>query len=495
VARPAVNSTVANQSENEMKQSVLNRRSLLQTVVAGAGAMIAAGVQSATAQNPATNFGDSSIDYRGEASGLMEGFPPDSEKRVDINNYTSSIARTRWALQNPDIVFRTVEVGRGAQPTSQFPRANLPKEDVNAIRVPWKNSPDDTAMISFSEWLLRSSTEAFVAVHDGRIVVEIYFGDARPQTRHVFFSAGKSFLAAVAATFIGEGELTEDAQVERFVPELRKTGLAGATIRHLLDQQSGVKFKEFPLVSDDDATVEELTFGTDSYRNSPLQMPTYSRVAGILPFLASEHKNVGLYDFLFQQTEKVRKHGTALWYAEPHVLALQLIIERLAQRSFIELLSERIWSKLAPEHSGRAIVDCVGTASNGTGLCFTARDAARFGQMLLDGGAVEGRQVIPEAFMHDICLNPNSSAVNPQSNMWGGTAPNAGYRSLFWTSPTGTDGKPFVGAVGLYSQHVLVDPLRRTVIVKLSTLPSLADLTTDFVALCNFSRSLSKLTI
>ena len=208
--------------------------------------------------------------------------------------------------------------------------------------------------------------------------------------------------------------------------------------------------------------------------------------------LESEDKSKGVYDFLFQLALRDRPHGNALWYAEPHVAALQLIVERITGRSFIEEFGDRIWSRLGAERSGLAITDRLGTATNGTGLCVTARDAARFGQMMLDRGRVEGEEVVPAGFIDDILENPNSEIVNAESNLSGVTLPGTGYRSLFWTNASGGP-QPFLAAVGLYSQHIRVDPSRNMVVVKFSTHPTLSVITSDLLALTSLCAKLDSL--
>ena len=55
------------------------------------------------------------------------------------------------------------------------------------------------------------------------------------------------------------------------------------------------------------------------------------------------------------------------------------------------LISELIWAPMGAEHDALLLHDGLGTAVHDGGLCATARDVARFGQMLLDGGQVPER--------------------------------------------------------------------------------------------------------
>ena len=62
--------------------------------------------------------------------------------------------------------------------------------------------------------------------------------------------------------------------------------------------------------------------------------------------------------------------------------------ERAAGKPMAELIIELIWQPMGAELNADLLCDALGTALHDGGLCATARDLARFGQLLLDGGAV-----------------------------------------------------------------------------------------------------------
>src|SRR5204862_154872 len=64
------------------------------------------------------------------------------------------------------------------------------------------------------------------------------------------------------------------------------------------------------------------------------------------------------------------------------------VCERAAGRPMAELISELIWAPMGAEHDASLLHDGLGAAVHDGGLCATARDVARFGQMLLEGGLV-----------------------------------------------------------------------------------------------------------
>ena len=107
--------------------------------------------------------------------------------------------------------------------------------------------------------------------------------------------------------------------------------------------------------------------------------------------------------------------------------------------------------------------DAAGTMLGGSLCHATARDWARFGQMYLDGGVVNGRQVVPAAWVAFV----RSPA-----------ATDGGYGGHFWLNrarPKGSDPALFpnsgpadaFAAIGHLGQYVVVVPSKRLVVVRL----------------------------
>src|SRR5690606_37514338 len=98
----------------------------------------------------------------------------------------------------------------------------------------------------------------------------------------------------------------------------------------------------------------------------------------------------------------------------------------------------------------------IGREFSGAGFNATLRDFARFGQMMLDGGVANGRRIVSEAWVE--------ASTQPTA---GEDERRGGYGLQWWTL-AGTDA--YV-AIGLQGQYVYIDPVTRTVVVKLSYFP------------------------
>src|SRR5580692_2741915 len=94
------------------------------------------------------------------------------------------------------------------------------------------------------EVLADTFTDAYVVLQDGDLVTEWYGPLGAPDRAHALMSVSKSVVGCVAAVLIDRGQLDADRLVASYVPELAASGYAGATVRHVLDMRSGVRFLE-----------------------------------------------------------------------------------------------------------------------------------------------------------------------------------------------------------------------------------------------------------
>jgi hypothetical protein len=402
----------------------------------------------------------------------MVGFPPPKEKRVTIANWVDTPDALRWTHLHPDIVFRTVPVERGRGPIWVLPRKMLEPERVNRQQVLWGKSSEEAEPITVEEWLKRSQTDAIIALRDGHIVWEEYFGTMSPQQRHILWSASKSVFASIVARFLHDGTVDEHAPVTKYIPELSGTGFRGATVRHVFDMQTGIDAPCFPspreLKARGAQDPREWTFGTPEFRRADNIFARTCRAQSMTPLLPTDSFQ-GYYDFLLT-IGTLHEHGEYFYYTDPNPMTLQWILERTTGTAYLEHLNH-LFAQLGCECNGSILVDNIGTPISTIGLSLTLRDWARWGQVMCDGGATPGGQILPGVgeLVRDIGQNPQRDKWTSQSNGPEFFSPNTGYRSLCWASPT--VGKPAIPfAHGAFHQKCYFDSERRLVLVKFSTL-------------------------
>ncbi len=301
------------------------------------------------------------------------------------------------------------------------------------------------ARISVDDLVAATDTDAFLVVHDGQLVTEQYDHGMTRRRRHLVMSVTKSVVSCVAASLAHDGLLDPQAPAARYVPELEHSGYAGVTVRELLDMRTGVRFSEAYLDPSSEVRVMERSMGwAPRNHGDPL----------------------GMYPYILTTTQQ-DEHGGTFVYRSIDSDVLGWVCERAAGRRMADLVTTRVWEPMGAFHDAEVTVDPLGTAIHDGGLSATARDLARFGLLLLDGGSVGSHQVLPALWLRD-ALYPPADVVEAFARSESAPyLPGGWYRNQFWFVP-GDEG-PIMLALGIHGQMVFVEPATRTVGVKLSS--------------------------
>lgn len=374
---------------------------------------------------------------------LMSGFPSDPQLRVTLLNWQDP-PFNRWSFQHLRELIPTQRIPVGPGPVRPLER-HYPVLDPGAVTV---NRVDDRVS-SVADVLEETWTDAVVVVHDGRLVLERYYGGMAPGTVHLLMSVTKSVVGCVAGVLADRGLLDPDHLVDLYVPEVTGAGYGGARVRDLLDMRTGVLFRE-------------------EYTNPESEVRVMERHMGWRPGLSPGHLG-GMYDFLASMTA-VSHHGGPFVYRSADTDMLGWVCERAAGVRMADLISSLIWQPMGAEFEAEITCDGVGSAIHDGGMSATARDVARFGQMLLDDGYVAGMPVVPDQWLvQSRRLDPDIrgafAASSSEATLTGGW-----YRNQFWYVP-GPVGDLEV-CLGIHGQMVVVDRATRTVSVKMSSWPT-----------------------
>ena len=170
----------------------------------------------------------------------------------------------------------------------------------------------------------------------------------------------------------------------------------------------------------------------------------------------------------WEYLETVRKegeHGTAFGYKTINTDALGWIIARTTGKSVAQLLGERIWSRIDAEQDGYFTVDSSGTPYAGGGFNAALRDMARVGELMLEGGTINGKRLVPEAAIRRIRAGGDRAAFAkagyPLLEGWS-------YRGMWWI--THNEHHAFM-ARGVHGQAIYVDPVAQMVIARFGSHP------------------------
>jgi CubicO group peptidase (beta-lactamase class C family) len=382
----------------------------------------------------------------------MEGFPPPPDELVTTANWQEP-PFNRWAFWHTRELLPTHRIAAAAGATRPLVH-RAKSQDVRDVEL-GAAAPQDPHR-TVGDVLQDSFTDAWVVLQDGQLVEEWYGERGAPDATHAALSVTKSVVGCVAGVLVERGALGVDDLVTTHVPELASTAWSGATVRHLLDMRSGVTFVE-------------------DYTDAQADVRRLDEWVGWRPTHADDATR-GLYAFLLT-LRAGKAHGGTFVYRSAETDVLGWVCERAAGLRMADLMSTLVWGPMGAERDAEIICDGNGTAVHNGGLCATARDLARFGQLLLDGGAVAGEDgpvpVLPAGWLRGSWAVDSDARSAFLASPNEASFPGGWYRNQFWFRP-GEQGD-VLACLGIHGQLIHVSRRTRTVCVKLSTWPSAQD--------------------
>ena len=291
--------------------------------------------------------------------------------------------------------------------------------------------------------LAATATDALVILQDGKLVFETYADGMTARTPHILMSGSKSVTGLLAGILQRDGDLDLDTGITHYVPEMEETGYQGATLRNLIDMRAGVTL-DVEQAHDYDAAVSSLPGGANFH--------------GLLQSLRD------------QSTD----HGGVFSYVSANTDLVGWAMERATGQSIATLVSERLWAPLGAERDAYVVVDRDGSPWCSGGFCMTARDFARIGALLASDGRRGDVEIVPRAFIDDLCDGGDRAAW--RDGEWGQTfgfvSRNMSYRAGWYAIH---DAPGLLFAMGIHGQNLFIDRANRTVIAKLSSQASRID--------------------
>ena len=351
--------------------------------------------------------------------------PPSGPGKADRSNWRSPL-HSRWAFRHIDEIIPTAPIENDPSDISELVEANerssgylLPKLLLNAIR-----------------------TDAVVVLRDGKLLFEWYARGNNAHTPHILMSATKAVIGLLAGMLHQTGDLDLDAEVSIYVPEIATTLYRGATLRNLLDMRARIPLE-------------------------PEQQRAYEVATNWEP-AASGEQGADLVSFLQGLTAPHQAHGGPFSYISANTDLLGWAIERATGQTIAALLSARLWKPMGAEDRACITLDRKGLARCAGGLCATARDFARLGQLIVDNGQRGERQIVSAPVISDITDNGDADAW--KNGEWGKSfasiSTNMRYRSGWYL----VDDQPkTMFAMGIHGQNLFIDRANRIVVAKLSS--------------------------
>ena len=376
-----------------------------------------------------------------DAVNLMQGFPPEAGEQVTIANMQEG-PFNRWAFRNMRRLLPSANVWRGDGEVAELPVSPVHLDDVE-----FESASNGTTTVE--EMLDRGFTDGFVVLHEGAIVSERYAAGVEPNEPHLLMSVTKSFAGSLAGIVAGRGLLSPEDLVTDIVPEVAGSAYDGARVRHVLDMSVAMDYDE-------------------DYENPDSDVALLDVAAGWRPPREGAPDN--LRDYIGTM-RKAGEHGVAFHYVSTNTDLLGWILERVSGVDFATLLSREIWRPMGAEFDAYVTLDRLGAPQTDGGLCVTTRDLARFGQLHLQQGVMNGRRIVPGEWIRDFRENGDPE-VWDRGN-FAELLPGFHYRSKWYTDRRDPH-RPCLG-LGIHGQFLFVDPVAGVVIAKHSSHPRPVD--------------------
>ena len=367
------------------------------------------------------------------------------QPELSVENWLWDMYDTRSAQRLAE--FRPLErISRGTGPVRQLP---VDLVDLDHLEVVDRMG----ATISLGQHLETSFTEGLIVIKDGTVVYERYLNGLQPDTQHLLASVTKSITASVLGIEIGRGALRRDDRVADIAPEFSGTSVEDATIGQLIDMTVGTAFSEVHDELEDPAQESDLM--------------RFFRQTGTMPL--GDADPIGVLG-LFRELGQAYPHGDHFEYRTPLTCVVGRILEITTGRSYIDLISDDLWSQIGAEHDAAIVIDVGGFPFAGGGMTATLRDIARYGLALLDNGVVAGKPVIPSDWIASTRDGSDDTrrafAGCPQLTdedraTW------SEYRDAFWVVEPGR----VYEALGLFGQICRINTETNTVITRFSAQP------------------------
>jgi CubicO group peptidase (beta-lactamase class C family) len=327
-----------------------------------------------------------------------------------------------WNQEQRDANFRTMET---IFPTNVIGASGRARPLAEGAPLPVDSARIDALIES-------QNIAALIVIQDGRIRLERYARGFGPEQRWTSFSVAKSLTSTLVGAAVRDGHIRSlDDPVTRYIPELAGSGYDGVTISQVLTMSSGVRWNE-------------------DYADPA------SDVARMFAMPPPEGMDVTVA--YLRNLPRAAEPGTRWNYNTAETNLIGVIIRRAVGRPLAQYASEKIWRPYGMEADAFWQLDEGGHEIAGCCISARARDYARIGQFILDGGRAEGRLVLPEGWIEDATRLHHQ--VSPRGD---------GYGYQWWTLERGYTAR------GIFGQSIRIDPDRRLVMVTLGAWPTASD--------------------
>jgi CubicO group peptidase (beta-lactamase class C family) len=241
--------------------------------------------------------------------------------------------------------------------TVGFFESNVPSADFFPEAPPESLGVDPAVLSALIQEPAAQHSDALIILKNGRVLTERYFGlEPRPMP---LASVTKAVTSLAIMALLADGRISSiDAPMSTWFPAWKRGPKRGVTLRHVLTHRSGLNCERG--IAEGDGK------------------------------LAYQHDTIA-----FSAAQPLRDEpGKRYCYNNAAIQLLAQVIQSASGESADDYLDRRILGPLRVTHP-RWRLDGSGSPLVYGGLSLTARDLAKVGQLMLQEGRWEGRQILP----------------------------------------------------------------------------------------------------
>ncbi len=299
-----------------------------------------------------------------------------------------------WFSLTVCLISTGLQVGLAQEKASQVDagdsvRSNESKREIRLPRAtPESQGVSSAAIAKF----VRAADEKVNSMHSvmilrhGKVIAEAWWAPEDATKPHVLWSLSKSFTSTAVGLAVEEGKLSIEDRVVGFFPDdlpgEPSENLRKMQVKDLLTMSTGHA---------DEPNVRQSQDWIKSFLAHPLPHPP----------------------------------GTFFRYNTPATFMQSAIVQKVTGKTVVDYLQSRLFDPLGIQPP-RWDTNPQGISLGGYGLFLKTEDIAKFGQLYLQNGKWEGKQLIPATWVQQATSKQVSNGDNPSSD-W-----NQGYGFQFW---------------------------------------------------------------
>lgn len=385
-----------------------------------------------------------------EIKGVMEGFPPSRETQVTFQNYRD-YPFNKWSFRNMGAPLHTLMIPRGGS-IHQFRESD---NTFGKVTIPTKDGKQEAVEDIFAN----NETDGLIIIQNNEILFEKYWNGLNKDYQHIWFSMTKSLTSTAFGLLVNQGKIDLTASPVEYVPELKGTPWERTKIQDVLNMSTALGYSE---TYTDTSSFFYKYYGGSSH---------FFYVPGA-DTVTTQSQVLGTYDFLAKKAtaNNHMQPGFKFEYNSSNVDIISWMMSRVAEQPYHHFIYQNIWSKLGAEHDAFITTDRAYTAMATAGMNTTLRDAAIFAVMILNRGAIDGKQIIPAKWVDETLELTESDKERMKRNDVYAKAglPWIAYKNFWWIID---NVKGEYCAVGIHGQVMYINRKANLVIVYFSSQP------------------------